>query len=163
MAAYNSTGFRVVNFTLDLHRELVFDEGAYNAYVKPLKTGNPERNKQFVHIKEIEQILKMLKLACYPIYASNGLVTPTIFFRFGQWTCKGYLENVTYEWKPPIIDDKYMVCSVSIGPINCSPKSVLEGSANYLQQENLTSLNPFGNSNDRSETALTQQGGVNVL
>ena len=107
--------------------------------------------------KEIEDILKALKLACYPLYASNGLVSPTIFFRFGQFTCKGYLESVSYTWKPPIIDNKYMVCDVSIGPIYCSPKSVNEGSASELIQH--TSMAPFGNSEDSSESNFGIQGG----
>lgn len=117
------------------------------------------RNSSYTPIEEIEEILKALKLACYPIYANNGLVSPVIFFRFGQFTCKGYMESVSYSWEPPIIDDKFMVCKVSIGPINCSPKSVLSGSANILIRDGY-SMNPFGNSNDSSgSTAWTPQGG----
>lgn len=155
MAAYSNTGFRTVSFDLQLHRELVFDEDKYRANVKG--KSQTVRNSQYTHIAEIEEILTALKLACYPLYANNGLVSPTIYFRFGQWTCKGYLESVSYTWKPPIIDDKFMVCDVSIGPINCSPKSVLAGSANYLMKN--PSMNPFGNSDDSGETTLVPQGG----
>lgn len=119
-------------------------------------TNQTARDSQYSHIRDIEEILIMLKTACYPIYATNGLVSPTIFFRFGQFACKGFLENISYTWKPPLIDDKYMVCDVSIGPIQCSPKSVIEGSASRLQSQ--VSMNPFGNSNDKGVNFI-QQGG----
>lgn len=155
LASYNSTGFRTVSFNLQFHREMVFDDGAYQT-VKNMSTVN--KNKATMHISEIEEILTALKLACYPVYASNGLLSPTIFFRFGQFSCKGYLESVSFEWKPPIIDDKYMLCDVSIGPINCSPKSVSEGSANKLLTGG-SSMDPFGNSNDSGSLGFIQQGG----
>lgn len=154
LAAYMYTGFRQVSFNLTFHREMVFDNDAY----KNIKTmSKSARESKYDHIQEIEDILKALKLACYPLYASNGLVSPTIFFRFGQFTCKGYLESVSYTWKPPIIDNKYMVCDVSIGPIYCSPKSVNEGSASELIRH--TSMAPFGNSDDSSESNFEIQGG----
>lgn len=172
LAAYNSTGFRSVSFDLQFHRELVFDKSYYDSKTKSSNgqaeyfgaRGNgtwgvknqTKRNKEYTHIQDIEEILRALKLACYPVYATNGLVSPTIFFRFGQFACKGFLENISYTWKPPIIDDKYMVCDVSIGPIQCSPKDVLEGSANKLLGQE--SMNPFGNSNDTSSNFI-QQGG----
>ena len=159
MAAYSSTGFRTVSFDLQLHRELVFDNTNYNNYVRGKSQAT--KNSNYSHILEIEEILTALKLACYPLYANNGLVSPTIYFRFGQWTCKGFLESISYNWKPPIIDDKFMLCDVSIGPIQCSPKSVLAGSANYLMKNR--SMNPFGNSDDRGETSLVQQGGTQTL
>lgn len=152
--SYNSTGFRVVSFDLTFHRELVFDDDNYKVF-KQLND-KEKRANSYTPIEEIEEILKALKLACYPIYASNGLVSPVIFFRFGQFTCKGYMESVSYSWEPPIIDDKFMVCKVSIGPINCSPKSVIEGSANKLMSGK--SMNPFGNNND-SDDGFIQQGG----
>lgn len=154
--SYTSTGFRTVSFDLTFHRELVFDNEKYQSFKGLSKS---KRNSSYTPIEEIEEILNALKLACYPIYASNGLVSPVIFFRFGQFTCKGYMESVSYSWEPPIIDDKFMVCKVSIGPINCSPKSVLSGSANILMKDGY-SMNPFGNSNDSSgSTAWTPQGG----
>lgn len=155
LAAYMSTGFRQVSFSLQFHRELVFDNEEYNK-VKRMSQNN--RNITNIHISEIEEILNALKLACYPMYASNGLVSPVIYFRFGQFTCKGYLESVSYSWKPPIIDDKYMVCDVNIGPINCSPKSVNEGSADQLIKH--TSMAPFGNSDSSSDTNFEMQGGT---
>ncbi len=155
LASYNNTGFRQVSFSLQFHRELVFDEGAYRT-VKTMSKVN--KNSSTMHIQEIEEILTALKLACYPVYASNGLLSPTIFFRFGQFSCKGYLENVSFTWKPPIIDDKFMMCEVSIGPIFCSPKSVAEGSANMLLTGG-SSMDPFGNSNDAGSLGFIQQGG----
>lgn len=154
LAAYMSTGFRQVSFNLQFHRELVFDNDRYNQ-VKSMSQRN--RNGQYSHISEIEEILTALKLACYPMYATDGLVSPTIYFRFGQFTCKGYLENVSYNWKLPIIDDKYMVCDVNIGPIYCSPKSVNEGSADQLIKHR--SMSPFGNFDDSTESTFEQQGG----
>lgn len=148
------TGFRQVSFSLQLHREMVFDNDAYKNIKDLPKT---VKANKYDHINDIEEILNALKLACYPLYASDGLVSPTIFFRFGQFTCKGYLENVSYTWKPPIIDDKYMLCDVSIGPIYCSPKSVNEGSASELLKHK--SMSPFGNFDDSSEGTFEQQGG----
>ena len=154
LAAYMYTGFRQVSFSLQLHREMVFDNDAYRNIKDLPKT---IKANKYDHINDIEEILNALKLACYPLYASDGLVSPTIFFRFGQFTCKGYLENVSYTWKPPIIDDKYMVCDVSIGPIYCSPKSVNEGSASELLKHK--SMSPFGNFDDSSEGTFETQGG----
>ena len=154
LAAYMSTGFRQVSFNLQFHREMVFDNDEYSK-VKRMSQRN--RNNNYNHISEIEEILTSLKLACYPMYATDGLVSPTIFFRFGQFTCKGYLESVSYSWKPPIIDDKYMLCDVSIGPIYCSPKSVNEGSADQLAKHR--SMSPFGNFDDSTESTFEVQGG----
>ena len=66
------------------------------------------------------------------------------------------MESVSYTWKKPIIDNKYMVCDVNIGPIHCYPKSILAGSAPNVYKE--TSLDPYGNT-FAPETYGKQQGG----
>lgn len=141
VSSYMSTNFREVSFNFTLHRELLFN---CNSYLKNVKGRDRNiRGKNYSHINTTEEILSIMRLACYPVYVSNGLMSPVVCFRFGEFFCKGYMESVSYTWKKPIIDNKYMVCDVSIGPIHCYPKSILAGSAPNVYKE--PSLDPYGN------------------
>lgn len=154
VSSYMSTNYREVSFGFTLHRELLFD---CNEYLNKVKgKGRTERNKVYSHIALTEEILSILRLACYPVYVQNGLMSPVVCFRFGEFFCKGFLESVSYTWKKPIIDNKYMVCDVNIGPIHCYPKSVLAGSAPNVYKER--SLDPYGNT-FAPESYGKQQGG----
>lgn len=154
VTSYMSTNYREVSFGFTLHRELLFN---CDSYLKNIKNKDRiTRGRNYSHINTTEEILSILRLACYPVYVSNGLMSPTVCFRFGEFFCKGFMESVSYTWKKPIIDNKYMVCDVNIGPIHCYPKSILAGSAPNVYKE--TSLDPYGNT-FAPETYGKQQGG----
>lgn len=141
VTSYMSTNYREVSFGFELHRELLFNCDNYLKNVK--NKGRNARNKNYTHIATTEEILSILRLACYPVYLKNGLMSPVVVFRFGEFFCKGFMESVSYTWKKPIIDNKYMLCDISIGPIHCYPKSILAGSAPNVYKE--SSLDPYGN------------------
>lgn len=90
LAAYVGTNFRTMTLSFKLHREMVNDESY------------------------IDKVLVELRRAVYPWYVSQGLIPPVATFQFGQFRCKGYVDNVTYNWQKPIIDGNYQVCDVSV-------------------------------------------------
>lgn len=116
IAAYIGTDFRKVSFSMELHRELLAEKG------------NPTG--------KMESLIRVIEKSVYPEYLSQGLTPPITTFRFGDFYARGYVESVSNTWKKPIINDMYMIASMSIS-MCCYPKSVISAS-------NLgSSLNPF--------------------
>lgn len=97
--AYNSTGLRNISFSMDLHREMY--HGYQGAYPDVIGT-------------EIDVLLKSLRAAAYPIYSSSGLKPPMVMFKFGDLRMKGIIRSVSFQWKKPIVNKQYNICSVSI-------------------------------------------------
>lgn len=89
------------NFTMDLHREMCLTKGS------PI-VGCAE------DIRSVDEIVLLLKAACYPKYAGNTLQPPRVTFKFGDYWITGRMSSASEVWKGPIIDKKYAVCSVSI-------------------------------------------------
>lgn len=92
LAAYTGTDARKISFSMTLHREML---GSNN-------------------IDKINHILVLLKRALYPEYQSPGLIPPRIRVVLGQLAVEGVLENVSFNWKKPIVDGFYSVCDVSV-------------------------------------------------
>ena len=100
LAAYIGTNFRSVSFTLELHRELLKNNG-------------------------IEDIIQLLDKSVYPKYTSQGLIPPITIFRFGKFYAKGFVNSVNRTWKKPLdADGKYLYTPISID-MNCFPNSVI--------------------------------------
>lgn len=95
--AYNSTGLRNISFSMDLHLDMMTN------YVE----GHDRHHR-------VSVILGALRSAAYPIYSSKGLKPPMVIFVFGELKMKGILRSVGFQWKKPIIDKKYSLCTVSI-------------------------------------------------
>lgn len=100
IAAYIGTNFRDVSFTLELHRELLQNNG-------------------------VEDIIQLLDKSVYPKYTSQGLIPPITIFRFGKFYAKGFVESVGRNWKKPINkNSEYSYVPVSIS-MKCFPESVV--------------------------------------
>lgn len=98
--AYNSTGLRNISFSMDLHLDM------YNGY------GTVYSAIDLSH--KVKVLLKNLRAAAYPIYSSSGLKPPMVIFKFGNLMMKGVLRSISFQWKKPIIDGCYSLCSVSV-------------------------------------------------
>lgn len=112
ITAYTGTSFRMVSFSVLLHREI------------PCATS-------------IETILRHLRASVYPRYQSQGLMPPRTSFRFGDFYVRGVVTSVSFTWQKPIIDGKYHCCQVNIS-MNELPGNV--PSSNDIIGRN--SLNP---------------------
>lgn len=98
--AYNNTGLRNISFTMDLHLDM------YTGY------GTTYSTVDLSH--KIRVLLANLRAAAYPIYSSSGLKPPMVIFCFGKLMMKGILRSISFQWKKPIIDKYYSVCSVNV-------------------------------------------------
>lgn len=150
LSAYAGTSLKSVNFSLDLHRDLLTGSfglnereaitlgyggnGLGNTYDSE---GNRHKDKSQIAGNQKETAAgpfatrtwyinanKMLQMACYPQYTSKGLIPPTTYFIFGQMILKGYVTSYQTEWKKPIINTFYGWNSVSIS-MECYPDSII--------------------------------------
>lgn len=94
LSAYAGTNYRSISLNFKLHREMCNDESY------------------------IDMILVEIRRAVFPWYVSQGLIPPVATFQFGQYRCKGYVDNVTYNWQKPIVDGMYQVCDVGVSFID---------------------------------------------
>lgn len=111
--AYNSTSSREVNFSFDVHREMMGDKG-----------------------QKIDFILNKLRSAAYPNYSSSGLVPPVVTFNFGYFRTKGILNSIGFVWKKPIVKGHYQSGTVSVS-MKETPNKI------YNAYELSSALNPF--------------------
>lgn len=137
LAAYSNTSLKTVNFTLDLHRDLL--TGSFGHTRSSLESAGGSLNKQaaglqiqsakgpFATRSWYTSANKMLQISCYPQYTSNGLIPPTTYFIFGQMILKGFVESYSTTWKKPIINTFYGWNSVSI-QMSCYPDSIISAS-----------------------------------
>ena len=145
LSAYAGTSLKTVNFSLDLHRDLL--TGSFSLTENDLKNINGKNFKGNGNSKAVSKAQvagyqlqadggpfatrswyinanKMLQMACYPRYTSRGLIPPTTYFIFGQMILKGYVTNYQTEWKKPILNTFYGWNSVSIS-MECYPDTII--------------------------------------
>ena len=135
LAAYAGTDLKTVNFSLDLHRDLL--TGSFSHTADTLnQVPNGSLKKQAAGLQAqtdrgpfgtrtwYVNANKMLQIACYPQYTSQGLIPPTTYFIFGQMILKGFLTSYQTEWKKPIINTFYGWNSVSIS-MECYPDTII--------------------------------------
>lgn len=87
--SFNGTGGGSVSFSFDLHREM--------------SNGVP-----------IENVLQLLRKSVYGRYSSSVVDAPISTFKFGEFIARGYVSNISFTNKKPIIDNEYQVISVSV-------------------------------------------------
>ena len=139
VSAYANTDLKTVNFSLDLHRDLMTGSFSHtkdtmpNYYSRPENqvAGKQEQSEDgpFGTRTWYVNANKMLQIACYPQYTSSGLIPPVTYFIFGQMILKGYVISYQTEWKKPILNSFYGWNSVSIS-MECYPDSII--SANEI-------------------------------
>lgn len=134
IVAYNNTGLRNISFSMDLHLEMFYGySGSYSGSAE----SSPIQNSSY----RIKNILKALRSSVYPIYSSSGLKPPMVIFCFGELMMKGIIRSVGFQWKKPIIDKCYSLCTVSITMDELASPGKGEGDAinNAYNPNNLTS------------------------
>lgn len=139
VAAYANTDLKTVNFSLDLHRDLLTGSHSLTRSELENLSNNGEKadmSKQAAGFQMqtskgpydtrtwYTNANKMLQIACYPQYTKSGLIPPVTYFVFGQMILKGFVTNYQTEWKKPIINTFYGWNSVSI-TMECYPDSII--------------------------------------
>ena len=145
LSAYAGTSLKTVNFSLDLHRDLL--TGSFSLSDEDLVkikgtdfigNNHPDVNSKgqvagfqkqsdsgpFATRSWYVSTNKMLQMACYPRYTQRGLIPPTTYFIFGQMILKGFVTNYQTEWKKPILNTFYGWNTVSI-TMECYPDSII--------------------------------------
>lgn len=117
ISAFTGTSYREISLNLKLHREMCNGDEQY-----------------------IDNILIEMRRSVYPHYIKQGLMPPLATFQFGEFRCKGYVKNVSFNWQKPIIDGNYQVCDVSLSVVDV-PDSVK--SASDISKASRKPTNPF--------------------
>ena len=137
LSAYANTDLKTVNFSLDLHRDLL--TGSFTHTEDSLKAAGGSLKKQaagdqvqtakgpFATRSWYTNMNKMLQISCYPQYTQNGLIPPTTYFIFGQMILKGYVTSYSTTWKKPILNSFYGWNTVNI-TMDCYPDSIISAS-----------------------------------
>ena len=166
LAAYANTNLKSVTFSLDLHRDLL--TGSFSHTTESLREIGGSLNRQAAGLQQqsargpfntrswYTSANKMLQIACYPQYTTQGLIPPTTYFIFGQMILKGFVESYSTVWKKPIINTFYGWNSVTIN-MACYPDSIIsardmitnnrDGTASTQNTYNTTFPNNVGSSN----------------
>jgi len=139
VSAYANTDLKTVNFSLDLHRDLLTGSfshtadtavgylgGGSNVIDKSQIAGYQQQTAKgpFGTRTWYTNANKMLQISCYPQYTDYGLIPPVTYFVFGQMILKGYVVNYQTEWKKPILNTFYGWNSVSI-TMECYPDTII--------------------------------------
>lgn len=137
LAAYAGTDLKTVNFSLELHRDLLTGSFSHDAdTLNKLSGDGASLSKQAAGLQVQSSrgpygtrtwyvnANKMLQISCYPQYTSQGLIPPTTYFIFGQMILKGFVTSYQTEWKKPIINTFYGWNSVSIS-MECYPDTII--------------------------------------
>ncbi len=134
LSAYAQTDLKGVSFSLDLHRDLI--TGSFSHTMQTLESSGGSKERQSAGLQKQSQkgpfdtrtwytnANKMLQIACYPQYTSQGLIPPTTYFIFGQMILKGYVTSYSTTWKKPILNTFYGWNSVTI-QMDCYPDSII--------------------------------------
>lgn len=135
VAAYAGTDLKSVNFSMDLHRDLL--TGSFSHTKETLlniQGASLEKQAAGLQVQSAKgpfdtrtwytNINKMLQMSCYPQYTTAGLIPPTTYFIFGQMILKGFVNSYSTSWKTPIINTFYAWNSVSIS-MECYPDSII--------------------------------------
>lgn len=96
ISSFAGTGFRSVSFSFDMHREMSTDTS-------------------------IDKILSILRSAVYGRYVGSAVQPPITSLALGDFKIRGIVRSVSFNWKKPIVDGKYQVCSVSISMDELAP------------------------------------------
>ena len=97
LEAYTGTTDVDSSFSFDLHRDMQLP-GSYSD----------------IYGDKIDELVSMIKSACYPKYGNNLLQPPRVTWKFGDMYISGRLKSVTDVWKGPIIHRAYAICTLSI-------------------------------------------------
>ena len=135
ISAFAGVDLKSVNFSLELHRDLL--TGSFSHTATTLRNvGGNERYGQYAGYQEqtsggpfdtrswYTSMNKMLQAACYPQYTDNGLIPPITYFVFGQMILKGYITSYSTTWQKPIINTFYSHNRVDLN-MACFPDSVI--------------------------------------
>lgn len=134
LSAYAQTDLKSVNFSLDLHRDLI--TGSFSHDYNTLIAAGGSLDKQAAGLQKetakgpfdtrtwYTNANKLLQITCYPQYTNNGLIPPTTYFIFGQMILKGYVNSYQTTWKKPILNTFYGWNSVSI-TMDCYPDTII--------------------------------------
>lgn len=134
LSAYAQTDLKSVNFSLDLHRDLI--TGSFSHNYNTLIAAGGSLDKQAAGLQKqtakgpfdtrtwYTNANKLLQITCYPQYTNNGLIPPTTYFIFGQMILKGYVNSYQTTWKKPILNTFYGWNSVSI-TMDCYPDTII--------------------------------------
>lgn len=157
LSAYAQTDLKNVNFNLDLHRDLI--TGSFSHDYNTLIAAGGALNRQSAGLQSqsakgpfdtrtwYTNANKMLQIACYPQYTSQGLIPPTTYFIFGQMILKGYVVSYSTTWKKPILNTFYGWNTVTIN-MDCYPdtiisaKQIIEGAGAASTQNTYNTLYP---------------------
>lgn len=172
LSAYANTSLKSVNFSLDLHRDLMTGSFSHNTNTLLGVSASGLRNQAAGLQKQTSRgpfatrtwytnANKMLQICCYPQYTSSGLIPPTTYFVFGQMILKGYVTSYSTTWKKPILNTFYGWNSVNIS-MECYPDTIVSakniisgvGAASTQNTYNTVFPNNVGSSNvmQRSDT-----------
>lgn len=111
--AYTGTSDVSYSFSFDLHAELCNYTGVSNVLKGTIESGRDHLTD--IDVGDMNIIIKKLKSACYPeVGSGGGLTPPKVQFKFGELYMTGRLDSVNINWKLPIIDKQYAVCTVSV-------------------------------------------------
>ena len=169
IAAYANTDLKNVNFSLDLHRDLM--TGSYTLTTSALIADGGSLDKQAAGLqhqssngpfntrKWYVNINKMLQMSCYPQYTQSGLIPPTTYFVFGQMILKGFVQSYQTDWKKPILNTFYGWNTVSIQML-CYPDTIISakdiiGNHGAMSTQN-TYNTPFPNVSTKNSNVMTR-------
>ena len=173
ISAYAGTSLKTVQFSLELHRDLL--TGSFSHTAETLKNaGGSLENQSAGRQKQSIQgpfgtrtwyinANKMLQMACYPQYTANGLIPPTTYFVFGQMILNGFVHTYSTDWKKPILNTFYGWNTVNIS-MECYPdtiisaESILNGAGAASTQNTYNTLFP-DKSAENSNVMKTYNGG----
>ena len=96
---YTGTGARSLSVTFKLHYEM-------SSINSPRATASK--------IKELKRKLNDLRAVVYPKLLGPGYVPCLIELMLGHFKIYGICTQVSYNWQPPIINDEFSVCEVSL-------------------------------------------------
>lgn len=96
--AFTGTSDISISFSFDLHREMPVQYANYKDC--------PYTN--------VDAVIAYIKSGCYPKYGAGSLTPPYVVWKFGQTIISGRLKSVSDVWKKPIINQLYVLCTLSI-------------------------------------------------
>lgn len=106
--SYTTTSDISCSFSFDLHREM--------------ERPGTIIGKLYAYGTYTDGIIRAIKSACYPKFSYQGVEPPRTTWRFGDTYISGILMDAGFDWKLPIVDKKYSVCTVSVQMVNVHTK-----------------------------------------
>ena len=118
-SVYNNTDDISVSFSLNLHREL---------------------GKNANKINDIDKIISLIMAAQYVEYSGDGAIdAPIVTYTFGDTVLHGKQISASCDWGLPIIDGRYMQCTISIS-LKILPRNLIDRNT-IINKNNPRNLN----------------------